>query len=74
MFTRLGQRGNRRLFFEGLHEGPVSREVPMRENLGGGFRLSAVYVAIGEAAVRLVVGTALYYARKKRGRDKTLFA
>ena len=42
--------------------------------IGGGFVLNAVYVAIGEAAVLLVVGTALYYALKKRGLNKELFA
>lgn len=39
----------------------------------GGFWLNAVYVAIGEAAVLLTMGTALYYAMKKRGLDKRLF-
>ena len=42
--------------------------------IGGGFLLNAVYVAIGAAAVLLVLRTALYYAQKKRGRGKTLFA
>ena len=42
--------------------------------IGGGFVLNAVYVAIGEAAVLLVLGTVLYYALKKRGLDKKLFA
>ena len=42
--------------------------------IGGGFVLNAVYVAIGEAAVLLVLGTALYYALKKRGMDTKLFA
>lgn len=42
--------------------------------IGGGFVMNAVYVAIGEAAVLLVVGTALYYALKKRGLNKELFA
>ena len=41
--------------------------------IGGGFRMNAVYVAIGEAAVLLVFGTALYYAMKKRGLDRRLF-
>ena len=41
--------------------------------IGGGFLINAVYVAIGEAAVLLVPGTALYYAIKKRGLDKRLF-
>ena len=42
--------------------------------IGGGFLLNAVYVAIGEAVVLLVLGTALYYALKKRGLDNKLFA
>ena len=42
--------------------------------IGGGFVLNAVYVAIGEAVVLLVLGTALYYAMKKRGLDQKLFA
>ena len=42
--------------------------------IGGGFGLNALYVAIGEAAVLLIPGTLLYYALKKRGLDKKLFA
>ena len=42
--------------------------------IGGGFLINAVYVAIGEAVVLLVLGTVLYYALKKRGLDKCLFA
>ena len=34
--------------------------------IGGGFWLNALYVAIGEAAVLLTLGTALYYTVKKR--------
>ena len=34
--------------------------------IGGGFWLNALYVAIGEAAVLLTLGTALYYGLKKR--------
>ena len=34
--------------------------------IGGGFLLNAVYVAIGEAVVLLTLGSALYYAIKKR--------
>ena len=41
--------------------------------IGGGFWINAVYVAIGEAAVLLVFGTALYCAMKKRGLDRKLF-
>lgn len=42
--------------------------------IGGGFAINAVYVAIGEAVVLLVLGSALYYALKKRGLDNKLFA
>lgn len=41
--------------------------------IGGGFWMNAVYVAIGEAVVLLTLGTALYYAIKKRGLDRRLF-
>lgn len=41
--------------------------------IGGGFLLNAVYVAIGEAVVLLVLGSLVYYALKKRGLDKQLF-
>ncbi len=41
--------------------------------IGGGFFLNALYVAIGEAAVLLVPGSALYCAMKKRRLDKRLF-
>jgi len=34
--------------------------------IGGGFWLNALYVAIGEAAVLLSLGTALFYTIKKR--------
>ena len=42
--------------------------------IGGGFWINAFYVAIGEAAVLLTVGTILYYAMKKRNLDTRLFA
>ena len=42
--------------------------------IGGGFWINALYVAIGEAAVLLIPGTALYLAITKRGLDKRLFA
>lgn len=42
--------------------------------IGGGFGLNALYVALGEIAVLLVLGTILYYALKKRGLENTLFA
>ena len=41
--------------------------------IGGGFWLNALYVAIGEVAVLLILGTALFYALKNRGLDKRLF-
>jgi uncharacterized membrane protein len=41
--------------------------------IGGGFWLNALYVAIGEAAVLLTLGTLLYMALKSRGLDKRLF-
>lgn len=41
--------------------------------IGGGFWLNALYVAIGEAAVLLTLGTALFYAIRSRGLDKRLF-
>ena len=41
--------------------------------VGGGFWLNALYVAIGEAAVLLTLGTALYYGMKLRRLDRRLF-
>jgi uncharacterized membrane protein len=41
--------------------------------IGGGFWLNCLYVAIGEAAVLLTLGSALYAAMKKRGLDRRLF-
>ena len=41
--------------------------------IGGGFWMNASYVAIGEAAVLLTLGTALYWAMKKRKLDVLLF-
>lgn len=41
--------------------------------VGGGFWLNALYVAIGEAAVLLSLGTALYYAIRLRHLDTRLF-
>ena len=40
---------------------------------GGGFWLKALYVAIGEAAVLLTLGSGLYYGLKSRGLDRRLF-
>ena len=42
--------------------------------IGGGFAVNALYVAIGEAAVLLSVGTALYYGIKNRHLDTKLVA
>lgn len=41
--------------------------------IGGGFWLNAVYVAMGEAAVVLTLGTFLYYALRKRDLGRHLF-
>ena len=41
--------------------------------VGGGFWLNALYVAIGEAAVLLTLGSLLYYGIKARNLDKDLF-
>ena len=41
--------------------------------IGGGFLINAIYVAIGELAVMLTLGTALYYAFRIRRLDKQLF-
>lgn len=41
--------------------------------VGGGFWLNCLYVATGELAVLLTLGTALYYALRSRGLDKRLF-
>ena len=41
--------------------------------IGGGFWINAVYVFLGEAAVLLVPGSALYYAMRKRKLDTRLF-
>lgn len=40
--------------------------------VGGGFLLNALYVAIGEAAVLLTAGSALFYAVKRRNLDSWL--
>ena len=42
--------------------------------IGGGFWLNALYVAIGEAAVLLTLGSLFYYTLKLRGLHKQLFA
>jgi len=41
--------------------------------VGGGFWLNALYVAIGEAAVLLSLGTGIYYVTKARKLDERLF-
>ncbi len=41
--------------------------------IGGGFWINAVYVAIGELAVLLVLGSALYQAIRKTHLDRRLF-
>lgn len=41
--------------------------------IGGGFFINALYVAIGEQAVLLTLGTGLYYAIKARRLDTRLF-
>ena len=38
--------------------------------IGGGFWLNALYVAIGEAAVLLTLGSVLYFTIKRRNLDK----
>ncbi len=40
--------------------------------IGGGFWINALYVALGEAAVLLSLGSVLYYAVKKRHLDAAL--
>lgn len=42
--------------------------------VGGGFWLNALYVAIGEAAVMLTLGSLLYRSIKKHRLDRRLFA
>ncbi len=42
--------------------------------IGGGFAINALYVAIGEAAVLLTLGLALYWAIKRRRLDARLFS
>ena len=41
--------------------------------IGGGFWINALYVAIGELAVLLTLGSLLYAALRRRGLDKRLF-
>ena len=41
--------------------------------IGGGFAINALYVAIGELAVLLALGSLLYTAIRRRGLDRRLF-
>ena len=41
--------------------------------IGGGFWINAMYVAFGELAVLLTLGTVLYYTLRTRNLDKRLF-
>ena len=41
--------------------------------IGGGFWLTALYVAIGELIVMLIFGTVLYRVMKRRHLDALLF-
>jgi len=41
--------------------------------IGGGFWVNALYVFLGEAAVLLTLGSALYFAMKNRKLDQRLF-
>ncbi len=41
--------------------------------MGGGFWLNALYIALGELAVLLTLGTALYYVLKSRRLSRQLF-
>ncbi len=41
--------------------------------IGGGFWLNALYVAIGELAVLLILGTTLFYALRSRGLANRIF-
>lgn len=51
----------------------IGWELVVFAGVPGGFWLNAAYVAIGEAAVLLTLGTALYYAIKARHLDARLF-
>lgn len=42
--------------------------------IGGGFWLNALYVAIGETAVLLTLGSALYFTAKRNRWEKRIFA
>ena len=51
----------------------IGWELVVFAGLPGGFWLNATYVAIGEVAVLLTLGTALYYGLKARHLDARLF-
>ena len=51
----------------------VGWELSIYFAIGGTFWLNAAYVAIGEGAVLLTLGTVVYYALKKRNLSKRLF-
>ena len=42
--------------------------------IGGSYPMNALYVALGELIVLLLLGTILYYAVRRRNLDTTLFA
>ena len=44
----------------------------LTQYIGGGFVINAVYVALGELAVVMVLGTMLYLAVKHRGLQKNM--
>ena len=51
----------------------VGWELAVLLGLPGGFWLNAAYVAIGEVAVLLTLGSAVYYALRSRHLDKRMF-
>lgn len=51
----------------------VGWELTVYFNAGNSFLLNALYVAIGELAVLLILGSALFYAMKRRRLDVRLF-
>ena len=51
----------------------VGWELSIYFAIGGSFWLNAAYVAIGEAAVLLVLGSVLYYAIRRRDLGRHLF-
>ena len=51
----------------------VGWELTVYLAVGGSFWVNALYVAIGELAVLLTLGSLLYFALKSRGLDRRLF-